>query len=138
VRSRPDAGMVLEHALLPVRPGREADFEAAFAVARSLIAASPGFRGCRCRAASSGRARTCCWSSGSASRTTPGASAGSAAYQRWRELLHGFYDPFPTVEHFREVLTASPPDGAAEPEGPRHPIGSSRTSGGASSDSGSR
>ena len=24
----------------------------------------------------------------------------SAEYQRWRALLHHFYDPFPTVEHF--------------------------------------
>jgi hypothetical protein len=23
--------------------------------------------------------------------------------QRWRELLHHFYDPFPTVEHYVEV-----------------------------------
>jgi heme-degrading monooxygenase HmoA len=25
---------------------------------------------------------------------------GSAEYQRWRALLHHFYDPFPTVDHF--------------------------------------
>ena len=37
---------------------------------------------------------------------------GSAGYSRWRELLHGFYDPFPTVEHFTEVLTTTPADGA--------------------------
>lgn len=29
---------------------------------------------------------------------------GSPAYARWRELLHHFYDPFPTVQHFDEVL----------------------------------
>jgi heme-degrading monooxygenase HmoA len=28
---------------------------------------------------------------------------GSAAYQEWRRLLHHFYDPFPTVEHFEAV-----------------------------------
>jgi len=27
----------------------------------------------------------------------------SAEYQEWRKLLHHFYDPFPTVEHFVEV-----------------------------------
>jgi heme-degrading monooxygenase HmoA len=27
----------------------------------------------------------------------------SSQYQRWRELLHHFYDPFPTVEHFQLV-----------------------------------
>ena len=32
--------MILEHALLPVRPGLEADFEAAFAQARPLIEAA--------------------------------------------------------------------------------------------------
>jgi heme-degrading monooxygenase HmoA len=25
---------------------------------------------------------------------------GSARYREWRALLHDFYDPFPTVEHF--------------------------------------
>ena len=28
---------------------------------------------------------------------------GSAEYQRWKALLHHFYDPFPTVEHFEKV-----------------------------------
>jgi heme-degrading monooxygenase HmoA len=36
--------MIIEHALLPVRPERAADFEAAFAAARPIIASMPGFR----------------------------------------------------------------------------------------------
>jgi hypothetical protein len=28
----------------------------------------------------------------------------SAEYQRWRALLHHFYDPFPTVEHYGEPV----------------------------------
>lgn len=32
---------------------------------------------------------------------------GSPEYQRWRQLLlHHFYDPFPVVEHYEQVLTA--------------------------------
>ena len=27
----------------------------------------------------------------------------SPQYQRWRELLHHFYDPFPTVLHYAAV-----------------------------------
>jgi heme-degrading monooxygenase HmoA len=27
----------------------------------------------------------------------------SAAYQEWKRLLHHFYDPFPTVEHYERV-----------------------------------
>ena len=30
---------------------------------------------------------------------------GSTQYARWRELLHHFYEPFPTVEHYDTVLT---------------------------------
>lgn len=29
----------------------------------------------------------------------------SAEYERWRELLHHFYEPFPVVEHFERVFT---------------------------------
>ena len=28
---------------------------------------------------------------------------GSEQYQDWRALLHHFYEPFPTVEHYRLV-----------------------------------
>jgi heme-degrading monooxygenase HmoA len=28
----------------------------------------------------------------------------SAGYQEWKRLLHGFYDPFPVVEHFDAVF----------------------------------
>jgi len=27
----------------------------------------------------------------------------SPQYARWRELLHRYYDPFPTVEHYAPV-----------------------------------
>ena len=35
--------VILEHAILPVVAGREAEFEAAFAEAKSIIASMPGF-----------------------------------------------------------------------------------------------
>ena len=28
----------------------------------------------------------------------------SPQYQEWKDLLHHFYDPFPTVEHYEEVF----------------------------------
>ncbi len=31
----------------------------------------------------------------------------SDAYKHWRAALHHFYDPFPVVEHFETVVTAS-------------------------------
>jgi len=29
---------------------------------------------------------------------------GSPQYQEWRAILHDFYDPFPTVEHYVPLL----------------------------------
>ncbi|MGR6965571.1 antibiotic biosynthesis monooxygenase family protein [Geodermatophilus sp. URMC 61] len=102
--------MVLEHALLPVRPGREVDFEAAFAEARTVIAASPGFRRLslsRCLERPGTYLLLVEWER--LEDHTEG-FRGSAGYERWRELLHGSYDPFPTVEHSSDVLTVGPAD----------------------------
>ena len=104
--------MVVQHALLPVHPGTEADFEAAFAEARSVITASPGFRRLSLsRCVERPGTHLLLVEEERLEDHTQG-FRGSAGYSRRRELLHGFYDPFPTVEHFREVLTASPPDDA--------------------------
>lgn len=98
--------MILEHALLTVTPGREAEFEAAFAEARHIIAAMPGFGGLtlsRCLERENGYLLLVRWQR--LEDHTEG-FRGSAGYQRWRDLLHHFYDPFPVVEHYATVLTA--------------------------------
>lgn len=98
--------MILEHALLPVVPGREADFEAAFAEATPLIASMPGFvdltlsRGIE---TSSAYLLLVHWDSVEAHEV---GFRGSPEYERWRALLHPFYDPFPVVEHFDPVHSA--------------------------------
>jgi hypothetical protein len=28
----------------------------------------------------------------------------SKAYLKWKEILHSYYDPFPTVEHYETVF----------------------------------
>jgi heme-degrading monooxygenase HmoA len=98
--------VILEHALLPVRPGREPAFEAAFAEASSLIAAMPGFAGLtlpRCLERPGTYLLLVQWER--LEDHTEG-FRGSPEYQRWRAQLHHFYDPFPSVEHFTTVLTA--------------------------------
>lgn len=95
--------MILEHAVLPVAPGREAEFEVAFARAKVIIAASPGFRGLsllRCIEQPSRYLLLVEWDR--IEDHTDG-FRGSAAYQQWRALLHHFYDPFPEVDHFTPV-----------------------------------
>ena len=98
--------MILEHAALTVRSGREAEFEAAFAVAKAIIADMPGFAGLtlsRCIERPNGYLLLVQWQR--LEDHTEGFRR-SAEYQRWRELLHHFYDPFPTVEHYEAVSSA--------------------------------
>ena len=100
--------MVLEHALLPVVAGREEAFEAAFAAARPLIAATPGFRRLRLsRGVEQPGVYLLLVEWDRLEDHTEG-FRGSPAYQEWKALLHSFYDPFPVVEHFTTVLTAEP------------------------------
>jgi len=100
--------VILEHALLPVRPGQEADFERAFATARDIISAVPGFRNLtlsRCLERPGVYLLLVEWDR--LEDHTEG-FRGSPAYEDWRALLHRFYDPFPVVEHYVTVLTADP------------------------------
>ena len=95
--------MIREHALLPVRPRQEAAFEAAFAQARPLIEATPGFGGLSLsRSVESPSTYLLLVEWESVEAHTVG-FRGSERYVHWRELLHHFYDPFPLVEHFVEV-----------------------------------
>jgi heme-degrading monooxygenase HmoA len=98
--------MVTEHVLLPVIPGREEDFEVAFAEAKHIIAASPGFSGLtlsRGLERSNTYLMLVQWER--LEDHDPG-FRGSLAYQNWSAALHHFYDPFPIVEHFELVTTA--------------------------------
>jgi heme-degrading monooxygenase HmoA len=100
--------VILEHALLPVKPGQEADFERAFATATDIISAVPGFRNLtlsRCLERPGGYLLLVEWDR--LEDHTEG-FRGSPAYEDWRALLHHFYDPFPVVEHYVGVLTAEP------------------------------
>ena len=95
--------MVLEVALLNVRPGESQAFEAAFREAREIIAASPGHQRhelLRCLETRD-RYLLLVWWDRLESHTQ--GFRGSPGYARWRALLHAFYDPFPTVEHFVTV-----------------------------------
>src|SRR5690606_16733842 len=99
-------GMITEHALLPVKPGRETEFEEAFASARLIIASMPGFRRLTL---SRGIEREGSylllvrWDSVEAHEV---GFRGSPEYLEWKRMLHHFYDPFPLVEHYRQVASA--------------------------------
>lgn len=95
-----DADAVLEVARLDVRPGQGADFEAAFARAEAWIAAAPGHRRHELRRCleHDDRYLLLVWWDTLEAHTE--GFRGSADYEKWKALLHPFYDPFPEVEHY--------------------------------------
>jgi heme-degrading monooxygenase HmoA len=98
--------MILEVAILNVRPGAAAEFEAAFAEAQTIIAGMPGYlthQLQRCVERDDRYLLLVEWESLEAH--TEG-FRGSPEYQRWKALLHHFYDPFPTVEHYAPLFGA--------------------------------
>jgi heme-degrading monooxygenase HmoA len=100
--------VILEVALLDVKPGRTAKFEAAFRTASTIIAGSPGYISHelqRCLENPNRYMLLVSW------QTLEDHTIGfrqSAKYQDWRSLLHHFYDPFPTVEHYTPAFPESP------------------------------
>lgn len=92
--------MILETAILNVRPGEKARFEAAMRAAQPLIRATPGFEGIEVRPSIETPGRYLLLVRWRRLEDHTEGFRGSERYARWKELLHGFYDPFPTVEHY--------------------------------------
>ena len=91
---------ILEHALLPVIPGREGAFEAAFAEARGIVASMPGFRSLRLERGIETPNHYLLLIEWDTLDDHEVGFRGSPQYQQWKALLHHFYDPFPVVTHF--------------------------------------
>lgn len=95
--------MILEHAVLPVHPGREAEFEQAFAAAQRIIAASPGFGNLQLSRGIEDPGTYLLLVEWDSLEDHTRGFRGSEAYAQWKALLHHFYEPFPNVEHFSPV-----------------------------------
>lgn len=96
--------MILEVAILNVMPGREAEFERAFEQAQHIISAMSGYISHelqRCIEVEGRYLLLVRWTTVEAHEV---GFRQSADYLRWKELLHHFYDPFPTVHHYEQVF----------------------------------
>ena len=92
--------MILEVAVLNIKPSMEEEFEKAFAEAQQIISTSNGY--------SSHQLKKCIetpnrylllvnWET--LEHHTVGFRQ-SEEYNEWSAMLHHFYDPFPVVEHY--------------------------------------
>lgn len=96
--------MITEHALLPVIPGQEQDFEQAFRKARSIIASMDGFQNLSLSRSMESPSTYLLLVQWDRLEDHTVGFRQSEQYGDWRALLHHFYDPFPIVEHFQSVL----------------------------------
>src|SRR5262245_35825937 len=96
--------MILEVAILNVKPGSSKHFESAFREASAIIQSMPGYVSHelhRCVETADRYVLLVRWQK--LEDHTVGFRK-SEQYKQWRKLLHHFYEPFPTVEHYESVL----------------------------------
>jgi heme-degrading monooxygenase HmoA len=95
--------MILEVAILNIKPDQRQAFEAAFRQASPIIASMQGYishEAQHCIETPDRYILLVYWQT--LEDHTVG-FRGSAEYQDWKRLLHHFYDPFPTVEHYESL-----------------------------------
>jgi heme-degrading monooxygenase HmoA len=96
--------VIFEHAVLHIRDGESAAFEAAMVQAKPLIAASPGFHGIKVLpAADQGDLYLLIVEWETIAHHRDGFRK-SDRYLQWRALLHKFYDPMPEIRYFGDSV----------------------------------
>jgi len=95
--------MILEVAILEVKPKQEQAFEAAFAEAQLIISGMKGYVSHELQKSIENPSRYILLVNWETLEDHTVGFRKSAEYQEWRKLLHHFYDPFPTVEHYKAV-----------------------------------
>ncbi|MEL6874729.1 MAG: antibiotic biosynthesis monooxygenase [Pseudomonadota bacterium] len=96
--------MIIEQALLEIKPGQSDDFEKAMREARGLISRQPGFQSIE--VCPDCEKENCYlllvrWRNIASHRD---GFRQSAEYPQWRALLHQFYDPMPVVTYYGQSI----------------------------------
>ena len=95
--------MILEIALLDIKPGQEADFESAFAKAQAILSHMDGYISHQLQHSLEKTNHYVLLVNWQTLEHHTQGFRGSPQYQEWKKLLHHFYDPFPEVEHYSVV-----------------------------------
>lgn len=96
--------MILEVAILNVKSGQEKQFEIDFATAGQFISSIKGYTGHslrKCLEQTNKYILLVEWEN--LEDHTIGFRQ-SAEYLEWKKILHHYYDPFPTVEHYETII----------------------------------
>jgi heme-degrading monooxygenase HmoA len=96
--------LILEVAILDVRPGQESEFEIAFEEAQKIISSMNGYVSHQLQKCIEDPNRYILLVNWQTLEDHTKGFRGSDEYQKWRAMLHHFYDPFPIVEHYGKVF----------------------------------
>ena len=96
--------MILEVAVLDVIPGSETSFHNDFEQAQKIISSMPGYLSHELQQCIEKPSRHILLVRWQRLEDHTEGFRQSADYERWKTLLHHYYDPFPTVEHYELVL----------------------------------
>lgn len=95
--------MILEAAMLRVKNGMEDEFEMTFEQASKIISSMTGYMSHQLQRCIEVQGKYLLLVQWTDLESHMIGFRQSAEYQTWRKLLHHFYEPFPTVEHFEQV-----------------------------------
>lgn len=95
--------MILEVAILDIRPGQNEAFEQAFAEAQKIISSMKGYIKHELQKCLEQESRYLLLVQWECLEDHTVGFRGSSQYNQWSKMLHHFYDPFPIVEHYETV-----------------------------------
>jgi len=95
--------MILEVAILDVKPGMAHDFEQPFQTAQAIICKMNGYVSHQLKKCVEKNNRYILLVNWETLEDHTEGFRNSAEYQEWKELLHHYYEPFPTVEHYQSI-----------------------------------
>ncbi|AFT66176.1 antibiotic biosynthesis monooxygenase [Cycloclasticus sp. P1] len=97
--------MVLEVAILNIKPNQIDEFEAAFGTAQKIISSMQGYVSHQLQKCIEKDNRYILLVNWEELENHTVGFRQSEQYQEWRTLLHHFYDPLPEVEHYEGVFS---------------------------------
>lgn len=93
--------MILEVAILNIKKGLSADYEKAFQEAQSIISLMKGYISHELKKCVEQEDKYILLVNWETIEDHEIEFRKSDAYQKWKALLHPFYEPFPIVEHYK-------------------------------------
>ncbi|PKQ46459.1 antibiotic biosynthesis monooxygenase family protein [Confluentibacter flavum] len=93
--------MILEVAVLNIKKGLSEDFEKNFHEAQKIISSMKGYISHELKKSIEQQDKYLLLVNWETIEDHEEGFRKSEAYQDWKKLLHHFYEPFPTVEHYK-------------------------------------